>query len=119
MGDPHAMATAERRIRSYLDGEAPVELPTPDTFVSPGAGFSAALHGHSTLTACPLCLRVLRGTEWVDAETVIRELRSFEHEAPPRFEPALCPTCAIAIQLRRAEARAPLRRAKRPSSGRR
>ena len=35
-------------------------------------------HVPRALTACSVCLCVLRGTEWVDAETAIRELRSFD-----------------------------------------
>jgi hypothetical protein len=88
------MATTERAIRSYLDGDVSLELPIP-----------AAL-------ACSRCLRVLRDGQWVRAERVIHELRSFEYDAPPHFAPVLCPVCTLAI----AQARVPLRRATvRPS----
>lgn len=56
------------------------------------------------LVACSVCLRVLRASRWVDAERVIRELRSFELEAPPRLEPALCTVCAESIFSRRSQA---------------
>jgi hypothetical protein len=32
----------------------------------------------TTLVACSLCLRVLRGSEWLEAERVISEIRSYE-----------------------------------------
>jgi hypothetical protein len=56
------------------------------------------------LVTCSVCLRVLRSSQWVEAETVIRETRSFELEAPPRLEPALCTVCADSILSRRSEA---------------
>jgi hypothetical protein len=61
----------------------------------------------SRMTTCSLCLRVLRGSEWVEAELVIREIRSYELEAPPRLEPAVCELCAESIESRRAQS-APL-----------
>jgi hypothetical protein len=56
---------------------------------------------HKRLTACSLCLRVMRDGVWIEAQTAIGELRSFEQEAPPRFKPALCPSCEAALQARR------------------
>jgi hypothetical protein len=56
------------------------------------------------LIACSLCLRVRRGSEWIEAEHVIRELRSYELESPPRLRPAVCELCAESILNRRAEA---------------
>jgi hypothetical protein len=56
------------------------------------------------LIACSLCLRVLRGSEWIEAERIIRSIRSFELEAPPRLHPAVCDYCAEAILSRREEA---------------
>jgi hypothetical protein len=53
------------------------------------------------------------------AELMIRELRSFEYSAPPRFEPMLCPTCSSAIAERGAHARVLLERDLVRSSGRR
>jgi hypothetical protein len=46
------------------------------------------------LVVCSLCLRVLRGSEWVEAETVIRELRTYELEAPPTLHSAVCDLCS-------------------------
>ena len=104
------MATTERGIRSYLDGEVALELPKPHALVSPSPGSPARRDGHLSLIACSRCLRVLRDEEWAPAETVIRELRSFEYEAPPHFAPVLCPICTLSIELRRAQARVPVRR---------
>jgi hypothetical protein len=56
------------------------------------------------LIACSLCLRVLRGSEWVEAERVIRAIRSYELDAPPRLHPAVCDHCAEAILNRRTQA---------------
>jgi hypothetical protein len=53
------------------------------------------------LIACSVCLRVLRGTDWVEAERAIRDLRSFSHPAPPRLESALCNDCTESIRSRR------------------
>ena len=55
------------------------------------------------LITCSLCLRVLRGSEWMEAERVIREIRSYELEAPPRLQSAVCDECAEAIFSRRAQ----------------
>jgi hypothetical protein len=57
----------------------------------------------TALTTCSLCLRVLCGSEWSEAERVIREIRSYEREAPPRLEPTVCELCAESIQSRRAQ----------------
>jgi hypothetical protein len=103
------MATAEPGIRSYLDGEVSLEPPILDELVSPPVGARAPGEpGQLTLIACSRCLRVLRDGTWVHAETVVRELRSFEHAAPPRFAPVLCPICSLSIQLRRTQARVPV-----------
>ena len=42
-----------------------------------------------------------RGSEWREAEHVIRELRWFELEAPPRLHSAVCEVCAESIFSRR------------------
>jgi hypothetical protein len=60
------------------------------------------------LVICALCLRVQQGSDWIDANQVIRELRSFEHEEPPRLNGVICDDCADSIFRRRAEAREPL-----------
>jgi hypothetical protein len=60
------------------------------------------------LTTCSLCLRVLRGSEWMEAERVIREMRSYELDAPPRLQSAVCDVCAEPIFSRRAHADEPI-----------
>ena len=60
------------------------------------------------LITCSLCLRVLRGSEWTKAELVIREIRSFELEAPPRLRSAVCDSCAESIFSRRAQGGEPV-----------
>ena len=62
----------------------------------------------TTLITCSLCLRVLRGSEWIEAESVIGEIRSYELETPPRLEPAVCDFCADSILNRRAHLDEPL-----------
>jgi hypothetical protein len=54
------------------------------------------------LTACSICLRVRRGSEWVDAEHVIRDVKSYEGELP-RIHSAVCDDCAESIFRRRAD----------------
>ena len=54
------------------------------------------------LIACSLCLRVRRGPEWLDAERVISDIKSYDGELP-RFHGAVCDDCADAIFRRRAE----------------
>lgn len=56
------------------------------------------------LIVCPICLRVLRGAEWVEAEHVIREIRSYELEAPPELHSTVCDFCAESSFGRREEA---------------
>ena len=55
------------------------------------------------LRACSICLSLLDGKEWVEAETFIREHRSFERQTPPRLTPAICDDCEASIARRRAE----------------
>jgi hypothetical protein len=57
----------------------------------------------AVLTTCSLCLRVLDGSEWIEAERAIREIRSYELGAPPRLQAALCDACAETIDNRRAQ----------------
>ena len=54
------------------------------------------------LVTCSLCLSVRRGSEWMEAERVISELRSFELASPPRLQSGVCDDCAEAIFARRA-----------------
>ncbi|MFL5963323.1 MAG: hypothetical protein ACJ757_10580 [Gaiellaceae bacterium] len=56
-----------------------------------------------TLHACSICLSVLRQGNWIAAETIIVELRSFESAALPRFQPTLCPACEQSINERRVQ----------------
>ena len=53
------------------------------------------------LITCSLCLRVRQGSEWREAEHVIRELRSYELPALPRLHSAVCEVCADPIFSRR------------------
>jgi hypothetical protein len=55
----------------------------------------------NTLVVCSLCMRVHLDSEWVDAEHVIREIRSYELDVPPPLESTVCDTCAEAIFSRR------------------
>jgi hypothetical protein len=59
----------------------------------------------TSLITCSLCLRVRRGSEWMEAEHVIGEIRSYDLDAAPRLRPAICDACAEAIVSRRAEER--------------
>lgn len=61
-----------------------------------------------TLTSCPLCLRVLRGPDWVEAERVIRDIRSYELAAPPRLEWTVCELCSESIFNRRVQPDEPI-----------
>lgn len=40
------------------------------------------------LIVCSICLRVRRGSEWLDAECVVREISSYDRELP-RFHGAV------------------------------
>jgi hypothetical protein len=42
------------------------------------------------LVTCSLCLRVRRGSAWVEPEALITELRSYELDTPPRLLPGVC-----------------------------
>jgi hypothetical protein len=53
------------------------------------------------LIVCSICLRVRHGSEWLDAERVVRETSSYDRELP-RFHGAVCDACAEAISRRRA-----------------
>lgn len=62
----------------------------------------------TSLITCPLCLRVLRGSEWVDAESVIRDIRSYDLADPPLQESAVCDFCSESIFSRREHPDEPL-----------
>lgn len=55
--------------------------------------------------ACSICLRILHGAAWIDAESAIRELRTFELPEVLGLEPAVCDECTERIAARRAAAR--------------
>ena len=55
------------------------------------------------LLTCSVCLRVRRGSEWIEAERVINEIRSYDLDAPPRLKSAICDVCADSILSRRAQ----------------
>jgi hypothetical protein len=55
------------------------------------------------LIVCSICLRVRRGSEWLDAERVVREIRSYDGDLP-RLHGAVCDACSEAISRRRAAA---------------
>jgi len=62
----------------------------------------------TSLRVCPLCLRVLRGSEWIEAERVISEIRSYDLGSPPQLHFAVCDLCAESIFSRRARAAQPI-----------
>jgi hypothetical protein len=53
------------------------------------------------LITCSLCLRVRRGSEWMEADWVIREIRSYDLATPPRLHTGVCDFCAESIYSRR------------------
>jgi hypothetical protein len=56
------------------------------------------------LVVCSICLRVRRGSKWIEAERVIGRIRSYELAEPPRLKPAVCDVCAGSLLARRASA---------------
>jgi hypothetical protein len=54
------------------------------------------------LIACSICLRVRSSSVWLNAEHVIRDLKSYDDELP-RLHGAVCDDCAEAISRRRAD----------------
>jgi hypothetical protein len=55
------------------------------------------------LVTCTLCLRVHRGSAWVEPESVITELRSYELDTAPTLLPGICDACIDAILDRRSQ----------------
>jgi hypothetical protein len=53
------------------------------------------------LVTCSVCLHVHRDSQWVEAEQVILQTRSYELAAPPRLAAAVCDDCAATILRRR------------------
>jgi hypothetical protein len=68
---------------------------------APATSMLRAMETNSLIT-CSVCLRVLHGGEWIDAERAITLLRSFSHPVPPRLESAVCDHCQESIRRRRA-----------------
>jgi hypothetical protein len=62
----------------------------------------------TSLRVCSLCLRVLRGPEWIEAERVISEIRSYDLGSPPELHSAVCDLCAESIFSRRARVAEPV-----------
>jgi hypothetical protein len=52
------------------------------------------------LTVCSICLRVRRGSEWLDAEDVIRDIKSYDDHLP-RLHGEVCSDCVETIARRR------------------
>lgn len=44
---------------------------------------------------------MLNGSQWMEAEEVIRELHTYELDEPPRLGAGVCDTCTEAIVRRR------------------
>jgi hypothetical protein len=84
--------------------------PGPESRNAPTLRLTASLEDDVpwALTACSVCLRVLHGNDWVDAETVIRQFRSFDLGTTPRLKPALCGGCVRSLRERRARLAEPL-----------
>ena len=55
------------------------------------------------LIACSICLRVQRGSDWLEAERVIRDIKSYDDDLP-RLRGAVCNDCAELIVRRRVDA---------------
>jgi len=53
------------------------------------------------LPACSICLRVLVAGSWIEADELIRSLRTFELPKAPRFSNGLCDLCVNARRERR------------------
>jgi hypothetical protein len=53
---------------------------------------------YESFVVCNVCLRVQRGEHWVDAEVLIREIRSFDLLVLPTLESSVCPDCASPTQ---------------------
>lgn len=83
---PHELA-----VRDTPQVRIVPRLPRPTLPIGAELGF----------VACSSCLRVQRGSTWVEAEDVIRELRSYELPAAPRIRPGLCDRCRAALDARR------------------
>jgi hypothetical protein len=91
-GDPHEQASTPDRKDFTMAVDLLQRLP----------GKLRRTESGLDLITCALCLRVRRESEWVQAERLIREIRSYELEAPPRLQSGVCDDCADTIFSRRA-----------------
>jgi hypothetical protein len=55
------------------------------------------------LVTCSACLRVQRDRTWIEAEEIIKELRTYELVDPPRLRPGMCDYCNAALAAARAK----------------
>ena len=53
------------------------------------------------MVTCSQCLRVQRGSSWLEAEDIIAELRTYELVDPPRLRPGLCDRCTATLAAAR------------------
>ena len=57
--------------------------------------------GRRRLVACSVCLRVQDGRAWLDADEVIRRLRTFDCDDVVRLRGAVCERCRTYLGHRR------------------
>ena len=69
---------------------------------------SGRAESSADLTTCSLCLRVRRGSRWLEAEQVIGEIRSYDLPTPPHLHSGVCDSCAESIFARRLELSEPV-----------
>jgi hypothetical protein len=55
------------------------------------------------LVTCSICLRVQRGSGWIEAVEAIRLLRSYDLSELVHLQPALCDQCRATIAERRGQ----------------
>jgi hypothetical protein len=53
----------------------------------------ADLASGERILQCGRCAKVNLGAAWVGEEEAVRELRTFDRPALPRFPSAVCPSC--------------------------
>jgi len=88
-------------LRPFVTGPERIQMDTDLVqLLRPRARRNAT--SSTDLVTCSLCLRVLRESEWVDAERVIRKIHSYDLEELPHLLPGLCDDCADRILTRRA-----------------
>ena len=84
------------------------DLPLHETSRPPASsrhgGALSPIRAEFGIVACSRCLRVQRGSNWFEAEEIIRTLRSFELAETPKLLPGLCDRCRSAIDAMRGPA---------------